>query len=71
MSECHDAEKKRLSSALDREKEQSLSDLSQQRQELGLEVQRVEGGWKVKHGKLRRFECSVVLHRNSAQHSTA
>ena len=51
LSECHEAEKKRLSAALDREREQSLSDLSQLRQELGLEAQRVEAAWKIKYGK--------------------
>ena len=55
MSECHDAEKKRLNAALEREKEQSISDLSQQRQELGLEAQRIEGGWKIKHGTIQRY----------------
>lgn len=55
MSECHDAEKKRLNAVLEREKEQSISDLSQQRQELGLEAQRVEGGWKIKHGEITWF----------------
>ena len=55
MSECHDAEKKRLNAALEREKEQSISDLSQQRQVLGLEAQRIEGGWKIKHGTIQRY----------------
>ena len=62
LSECHEAEKKRLSAALEREKEQSVSDLSQLRQELGLEAQRVEAAWKIKHGMLLRFQnCMCVL----------
>ena len=61
MSECHGAEKKRLSAALDREKEQSLSDISQLRQELELEAQRVEGGWKIKHGTLLGLKCSQAV----------